>query len=127
MSLSKETRRLLHERSGHCCEICGRWANNAHHRKNRSQGGEDTLSNLLLLCGSGTTGCHGYVTARFKNSHLWPAVPREKGWTVWPSSEPKEVPVEYRGQLVALDDDGHVHVLPTSTRKVRGNNGMGIL
>lgn len=43
--------------------MCGKHgATNAHHRRNRSQGGKDVLSNLILLCGSGTTGCHGWVT-----------------------------------------------------------------
>lgn len=32
------------------------------HRLNRSQGGRTTPANLQLLCGSGTTGCHGEVT-----------------------------------------------------------------
>lgn len=102
----------LHERAEGMCEICGiNPANNAHHRKNRSQGGLDDLSNLLLLCGSGTTLCHGYVTARFKNSPLWPADPRKRGWTVWRSQIPRQVPVLYRGQVCRLDDEGHVYVL----------------
>jgi hypothetical protein len=63
VSIHRKTRELLYQRAHGGCEMCGKWAaNNAHHRKNRSQGGEDTLSNLLLLCGSGTTGCHGWVT-----------------------------------------------------------------
>lgn len=54
----------LHQRAQDCCEICGVWgATNAHHRRNQSQGGEDVLSNLMLACGSGTTGCHGKITA----------------------------------------------------------------
>jgi hypothetical protein len=32
------------------------------HRLNRSQGGLSTPANLQILCGSGTTGCHGEVT-----------------------------------------------------------------
>lgn len=64
MTVSKSTRARLHERAHSCCERCGKaGATNAHHRINQSQGGPDTLSNLLLLCGSGTTGCHGWVTA----------------------------------------------------------------
>lgn len=63
MTVSAKTRRALHERAYSCCEACGSpGATNAHHRLNQSQGGPDTLSNLMLLCGSGTTGCHGIVT-----------------------------------------------------------------
>lgn len=63
MAVTAATRALLHERAGGCCEGCGvAGATNAHHRMNRSQGGADKLSNLLLLCGSGTMGCHGTVT-----------------------------------------------------------------
>lgn len=38
----------------------------AHHRRPRGQGGTSdprvgAISNCLILCGSGTTGCHGWV------------------------------------------------------------------
>lgn len=63
MAVSARARKLLHERAHGCCEVCGEpGATNAHHRINQSQGGPDTLDNLLLVCGSGTTGCHGWIT-----------------------------------------------------------------
>lgn len=34
-----------------------------HHRAKRGQGGGWSPANLLAACGSGTTGCHGYVEA----------------------------------------------------------------
>jgi hypothetical protein len=34
---------------------------NLHHRKLRSRGGPHTVSNLITLSGSGTTGSHGYM------------------------------------------------------------------
>jgi hypothetical protein len=49
------------------CFRCGtvlteRWPGySCHHRRLRSGGGPDTLDNRIMLCGSGTTGCHGYV------------------------------------------------------------------
>ncbi|GAA4176425.1 HNH endonuclease signature motif containing protein [Gryllotalpicola koreensis] len=60
---------------------------NRDHRKNRSQGGLTLASNLNLLCGSGTDGCHGWVTEH----------PREavaEGWAVpgWPLADPREWP-----------------------------------
>ena len=32
-----------------------------HHRLPRSHGGTSDLSNLAYLCGTGTTGCHGFI------------------------------------------------------------------
>lgn len=36
---------------------------NAHHVLSRARGGDDVVENLLLVCGSGTTGCHGMYHA----------------------------------------------------------------
>lgn len=106
MSIPAKTRAALKERAHDCCEMCGKYlANNAHHRKNRSQGGGDNLANLMLLCGSGTTGCHGLVTTE-------PLMSKRMGWTVRWISDPAEVPVwrydRARGErvLVLLDDEG---------------------
>ncbi len=67
---------LVLGRDQHRCVICGRsvfglvrgvqWS--IHHRRDRGSGGSsrpDTNSpvNLLTICGSGTTGCHGWVTS----------------------------------------------------------------
>ena len=102
MAIPKKVREALKERAGDCCEICNAPANNAHHRKNRSQGGQDVLSNLLLLCGSGTTGCHGWVT-----NH--PRTSMERGWSVPSWRDPAETPVTvYCTRLVLLSDDGSV-------------------
>lgn len=48
------------------CARCGEviWENGSrHHRKLRSRGGADAPENLILACGSGTTGCHGWMHA----------------------------------------------------------------
>lgn len=79
--------RGLRDRSGGICEICGkRRATNHHHRKNRSGGRDDDLSNALHLCGSGTTGCHGWVTTH-------PEEARKNGWSVSRYEDPEKVPV----------------------------------
>jgi hypothetical protein len=118
VTITKRQRNRLGERADRLCEIrrhgCLIHASNAHHRKNRSQGGGDWLSNLLLACGSGTTGCHGYITSN-------PAEARRNGWTTWATDKPAEVPVLYRGQWVRLDDDGYVHIL--SRGEVRNELG----
>lgn len=48
------------------CVICGDPAANAHHviPKGSPNFGDDIPANLVGLCGSGTTGCHGDVEGR---------------------------------------------------------------
>lgn len=70
-------RRVFFERDGERCFMCRRplrWEDrgigwSAHHRKPRGSGGVfgaaaaliASAANCLILCGSGTTGCHGWV------------------------------------------------------------------
>ena len=106
MTIPSTVRRALRERSDGACEMCGlAYPTNAHHRKNLSQGGEDVLSNLLHLCGSGTTGCHGWVTEH-------PAISYIKGWSVRRGVDPASMPVWYRGSRVKLDDLGNLEDAP---------------
>lgn len=48
------------------CRLCGRghYRITYHHLVPRSLGGDDVADNIVPLCGSGTTGCHGEVEAR---------------------------------------------------------------
>lgn len=56
-------------RAQYRCELCGGSLDqgmSVHHRKPRRMGGTkkseiNSPTNLLVLCGSGTTGCHGKV------------------------------------------------------------------
>lgn len=97
-------RETLTRRSGGVCEICGSArATNWHHRKNRSQGGKDTIANALHLCGSGTTGCHGRVTEN-------PAEAYKHGWSVRSGFDPAETPVYRLRSWVVLNDNGTVFV-----------------
>lgn len=80
--VSRETRMSVIGRDRGRCFRCGRhvvaadslavgvfWAwepYSIHHRKPRGMGGTrnpevNSTANLLLLCGTGTTGCHGWV------------------------------------------------------------------
>lgn len=114
MTVTAKTRRALHERAQDCCEICGVWgASNAHHRRNRSQGGLDILSNLLLLCGSGTTGCHGRIGRE-------PEMAEWVGWTIRDNTRPDRTRVlrfdaatGERG-FVYLADDGSIEYLESA-------------
>ena len=66
----RSTREAVCNRSGGRCEICGEIATNMHHRKKRSQGGQWSPANVLHLCGTGTTGCHGYFENHPKVAYL---------------------------------------------------------
>lgn len=103
MSPAKAPKSLA-RRSGGQCEICGRrTATNAHHRKNRSQGGTWDVANLLHICGSGTTGCHGEIHARPQTAYA-------NGWSVRGALTPAAVPAwltsDYGRVYMWLHDDG---------------------
>ncbi len=55
--------RDLYRGRSHECALCGMANVSLHHILRRSQGGDDVEANLVFLCGSGTTGCHGLVEA----------------------------------------------------------------
>jgi len=86
------------------------------HRRARGMGGSSKAStsspaNGLLLCGSGTTGCHGWT-----ESH--PAEAAFLGWRVTQFDDPTHVPVwrttPLGGEWVLLDDDGNSTPAPDS-------------
>lgn len=74
-----------------------------HHRKAKGMGGTpkpdiNNLSNLVIACGTGNTGCHGYVT-------LHPQWAEECGWIVTGDRKPADVPITlHSGRRVTLDD-----------------------
>lgn len=89
---------------------------NGHHRLARGSGGrgrkapDETVAWYLHLCGSGTTGCHGWIEHH-------PTDSMERGWKIRLNGlyvPPAEVPVLYRGRWVLLLDDGRVQ--PTQPR-----------
>lgn len=97
---SRSVRDLVTARDRGRCVLCGAPATNIHHRRNRGMGGRrgpeiNSPANLLSLCGSGTTGCHGQVTndpdGRYAeigyrlstNNDLDPAVVPVRAWDGW--------------------------------------------
>lgn len=76
-----ETVRLVRERDDWRCARCGGWGPlSTQHRVARGMGGSrwpgiNLPSNLITLCGSGTTGCHGWVEHH-------PGWARAHGWSV---------------------------------------------
>jgi 5-methylcytosine-specific restriction enzyme A len=97
-------------RGGGNCEICNKPLNSSqyvslHHRKPRKMGGSrDTslneASNLMMICGSGTSGCHGYVESNRELSYT-------NGWLVHSYEIPNQKPVLIRDKFVVLDDEGN--------------------
>lgn len=109
-----ETSRIVQRRDRYRCAICDRetgshWSGDSiHHREPRSHP-FDRLhqpENLLQLCGSGTTGCHGWV-------HAHPARAYRLGYLVHMGKDPATIPVYYRtGGWQQLNADGTRHPCP---------------
>lgn len=107
---STQTRQVVVLRSGGMCERCGRvmddWTPfSVHHRRPRGMGGDkspttNSALNGLNLCGSGTTGCHGWV-----ETHRAEAL--DLGLLVSRYANPAEVPVLLAHGWVFLDAFGN--------------------
>lgn len=105
------TREAVDFRDGGKCRRCGASLYgqmfSRHHRKPRGMGGAnrkdaDRLSNIVSLCGSGTTGCHGWVESNREAA-------REEGWLIYSGDDPRHIPMrDWRGRLFFLTDDGRV-------------------
>ena len=93
------------------CVRCGANGGNFHHRRRRKEDDEHTHCpcNGILLCGSGTTGCHGWA-------HSHPKAARELGLIVSAFvAEPSTIPVKtYRGWLLH-DCTGRREPFPSAT------------
>lgn len=82
-------------RDGYICQRCSAGLRIAEgdyslqHRDNRGMGGSKllhTMPNLVALCGSATTGCHGHVEAN-------PTESFREGWSVPNGAAPEDWPV----------------------------------
>jgi hypothetical protein len=100
-------RKLVKNRDQGVCRRCETPGNNIHHRIGRGMGGTsrddvNNLAALVTLCGSGTTGCHGYIT-----SH--PTEAYETGWSIRRSNpDPAaDIPLmDLLGRQMFLTEDG---------------------
>lgn len=90
MPVAPKDARLIDERDGGKCVICGWQATNKHHRKPRKHK-DDSPANMLSLCGSGTTGCHGWVTSHPKDAYA-------HGWSIRTNDDPTEIPILVRSR-----------------------------
>lgn len=111
---SEETRMIALTRSGFRCELCAGPMDSMslHHRSPRQMGGSkvpwiNNPENLLAICGSGTTGCHGMVESNRSESY-------DTGRLVRTGFLPWEVPfMDVFGQWWFLNDtEKHVLTLP---------------
>jgi hypothetical protein len=100
------------QRAGGVCERCGHvlrgprglaWS--VHHRRPRGMGGSHRAHttcacNLVLVCGSGVTGCHGWIESHRKAAKV-------HGWLVSQyQDEPSKWPLARHGGTVVLNCDG---------------------
>lgn len=88
LSDMRKSRPIVKARSRGRCEVripgkCLGRATNMHHRQ-REGVGPSLDFNLIHLCGSGTTGCHGWITAHPDES--W-----KRGWIVKTWEDPAEI------------------------------------
>lgn len=102
---------LVYARDGGACVPCGRplrgergvgWS--VHHRRPRRAGGDrrpeaNLPANLMLTCGSGTTGCHGFIESNRATAIAY-------GWLLSANDIPAEVAVRTWWGKVLLDDEG---------------------
>lgn len=92
-------RMLVFARAGWRCERCGiadgpRNGLQAHHRKLRSQGGNDEACNLAALCAE----CHAWC-------HRYPVKAQPGGWIVPSWADPSRRPLFMHDGRVALVDN----------------------
>lgn len=99
MAFPQSVRDQIRLRADGHCERCGRNIANVpasiHHRRPRGMGGGsgwETPECGVVLCGTGTTGCHGYIESNRAEAS-------EQGWLVLHRDprDPAEVPVFIAG------------------------------
>lgn len=72
-TIDRPLRELIRTRAGGCCECCGErlpWPFEAHHRKLRSRGGQDSACNLAALCGLCHRRIHGHPKWAAENGFM---------------------------------------------------------
>lgn len=109
LKVSEETRQMIFDRANFKCERCkggpDAFGWSVHHRVPRRMGGsrDEMLhkpANLILLCGSGVSGCHGWVESyRDKAKH--------QGYLLHQVSSAEEIPfIDSRGNPWLIDNEG---------------------
>ena len=107
-----DTRQTVVNRAGYMCELCGGSLSvmSLHHRRPRGMGGTKALwihdaENLLALCGTGTTGCHGKVESFRERAY-------DFGWLVKYGIMPHHVPfADLHGHWWLLHDEQKIEII----------------
>lgn len=108
---ARRIKELIDRRDGETCRRCGHlvWGVfSRHHRIPRGAGGSarvDRVSNILLLCGSGTTGCHGWVESHRTDAELLGYLLPKLNQSIDPADEPVFV---HEYGWVLLGDNGSI-------------------
>lgn len=106
---TRAQRDAVEDRAMGCCEMCGTplitfshagdrtsyRPHSIHHRQPRGMGGTsrpeiNSPANLLLVCGTGTTGCHGWIESNRAEAYT-------NGLLVGAGADPAEVPLLLEG------------------------------
>jgi HNH endonuclease len=102
LSVDKEIAKKVLARAKGYCEVCGQSVlhPNLHHRKLKSQGGKDEVSNLIAV--------HNYCHAiSSKSIHMNPKNSMLKGYIVPSYATPSEYPLHLpNGDIVRLAETG---------------------
>ncbi|MFB6392578.1 HNH endonuclease [Polymorphospora lycopeni] len=107
------------------CVRCGRPVSgqrgvdySIHHRRLRSQGGDNSLTNLIVLCGDGVRGDHGWA-------HHNRTAALDLGLIVSGMADPAEAPVSHRqlGSVFLLVDGLWLPHVPSCGDELHGADG----
>lgn len=120
MSEFDDTRDTCLGRDRHRCVRCGLYVRNGqwpgwscHHRMNRLRADpawRHKPANCVTLCGTGTTGCHGWV-------HQHPEAAHETGYYLRAGEDPHEKTVtNWQGDQLLYDDEGQQTTLRKGKR-----------
>ncbi len=107
--VSDETRFAVLARAFYKCERCNRdfqgYPASVHHRRPRMMGGSKNamlheMANLIVLCGTGTSGCHGWIESNR-------AIARELGYLIQKIESAEEIPFQDKSGLwFKIDNKG---------------------
>jgi hypothetical protein len=109
LKVEDEVRFTVLARAFYRCERCEGGATafgfSVHHRLPRGMGGSKNKNlhkpaNLIVLCGSGVDGCHGWVESNREQA-------RQDGYLLYRIDNASEIPfIDNRGVAWLIDDDG---------------------
>lgn len=117
MKVDEETRLNVLIRGNYRCERCGKdalhFGISVHHRRPRMMGGSKNPdlhrpANLIVLCGSGVSGCHGWVESNRQTA-------RREGLLIQKVESAEEIPFkDSESRWWLLDNSGQKRQLDTN-------------